>query len=42
MFDINFQWIGILFFFVILVSIQYSLNRMIKLLKEIKHLLEKR
>lgn len=38
---INFQWIGILFFFLVLVSIQYSLNKIIVLLKEIKRLLEK-
>ncbi|MGX8797500.1 hypothetical protein ACR6HW_15720 [Fusibacter sp. JL298sf-3] len=37
---LNVEWIGIFFFFIVLVSIQYSLNKIIVLLKEIKHLLE--
>ncbi len=39
MFDIQLAWIGIFFFFLIMISLQYSLNKIIVLLKEIKHLL---
>lgn len=40
--DINIQLIGIIFFFIILVSIQYTLNRIIVLLKEIKYEIQRK
>lgn len=33
--SIKFEWIGIIFFFMILISIQFSLNKIIVLLKEL-------
>ncbi|MDH8677589.1 hypothetical protein QE109_05495 [Fusibacter bizertensis] len=33
--SIKYEWIGIIFFFIILVSIQFSLNKIIILLKEL-------
>jgi len=34
------EWIGIFLFFMILISIQFTLNKMVLLLKEIIHLLK--
>lgn len=39
---IKIEWLGIVFFFLILISIQYSLNKIIVLLKEIRYLLHNR
>ena len=37
---IKLEWIGIFFFFMVLVSIQLSLNKMILLLKELIHIMK--
>ncbi len=38
--DLRLEWIGIAFFFLVLVSIQFALNKIIILLKEIKFILQ--
>lgn len=40
--SIRFEWIGIVFFFLILVSIQFSLNKIIVLLTELIRLVKSR
>jgi len=40
--NIRFEWIGIVFFFLILVSIQFSLNKIIVLLNELIRLVRQR
>jgi hypothetical protein len=37
---LKFEWVGIAFFFLVLVSIQFALNKIILLLKEIKFILQ--
>jgi hypothetical protein len=39
---LKFEWIGIIFFFIVLVSIQYTLNKTLFILKEIKSELYRR